>query len=140
MIVAKKATDKTELALSGAPTFSKVRDVLIVDKYFTVGTQGNEIFIAKMVRRKPIKLTLTCTKNGVIVKPPKYVFVSTNSWFDYPDLEERFSRDKKVLGDFVKRLKKLGIWQHIVNKNFFSVNTKNKKLNRDKAAKAMREM
>jgi len=84
---------KASPVLNGRVSFQSVRNILIVDKYFTVNTTGQEIGIARMVRGKPIRLSLTCTKNGIFVKPPKYVFVSTNSWFDYPDLEERFSRD-----------------------------------------------
>lgn len=124
----------------GRITHVALRGTLIADRYFTVSEQGYAIKISKIFNGRPMTLTLHVTNGKVHIDPPCYTFKCSVSYFEYKEREQRFSRDKLMLRKFIERLRQLGIWACVDNKDFFEINGNNKKLNKKKADEEMKSI
>jgi len=80
--------------------------------------------------KKSIEFRLICSKTGVYIKHPNYIFYSTVSHFCSTEQDVRLSLNKTFLISIIKTLKKVGLWKSVVNKDFIQVNLKNFKSNK----------
>jgi hypothetical protein len=140
-VVADKTKKTPVFVPNGKLRLSDVATALVTDRYFTVNAKSsNQIFISRVILGRPRTVTLTIEDSNLIIKAPRYKNVSTTSFFDFTEDEIRLTRNKNTIEIFINRLKKIGIWKHIENKNFFFVNVNNRKLNRDKAFSLMNKI
>jgi len=106
---------------------------LIESGRFIVQKRAEGIYLTRSFSGKAITIVLEKTPEGYWIKPPKYTFHCKNSYFEFCEEEQRWSRDKSILLRLVAMLKEYDIWMHIVNKNFFEVNENNRNLDLEKA-------
>ena len=98
--------------------------------YFIVQAMGKGKYsLTRSMAGKPMVIILeeTGAIGGFWIKPPSYLFKSKTSFFEYCEDEGRWSRNKEVIKQVVKYLKKSACWEIIENKNFFKVNENTKK-------------
>lgn len=108
---------------------------LIVNGKFTVARQGPDLTLVKMVGKRPVTIKLTATSSNTFwVDNPERDDRCTNSFFDFTNTPKRVTRNKDVIRVFVKTLRETGLWEFIDNKDFFVVNTHNKKAKQKIAA------
>jgi hypothetical protein len=102
----------------------KLGAMLAKQNQFLVNQQGSDIQICERVSHNPSTITLTPYGNNGkwYIQPPKYRFVSYNSFWDYVSPEDRMTRNKVTLSKFVEKLKKTGVWEHIENQEFIKIN------------------
>jgi hypothetical protein len=67
------------------------------------------------------------------LKFPTYTFTSAVSHFSPKEEERRFCRNKMVLFQIIKDLKKVELWDKIKNKDFLIVNPNNKNMAKKKS-------
>ena len=104
-----------------------VKNNLQATNYFIVrestSANGNpEFVLTKKVSGRPVTLHLELSKGGLWINPPKYMFTSTVSHFDFIETETRWTRRKDIITNVVAALMKAEVWPFISNKKFFSVN------------------
>jgi len=80
--------------------------------------------------KKSIEFRLICSKTGIYIKHPNYIFQSTVSHFCSSEKDVRLSLNKNFLESIIKNLKKVGLWKDVINKDFLKVNLKNSKSNK----------
>jgi hypothetical protein len=101
---------------------------LIIDRKFSVARKGNNLCLIKIVAKRPVVINLTYTEGGYWIEPPSREYRCTNSWYDYSEPENRFTRSKIVISQVVAQLRKSKVWDFILNKNFFEPNKFNRKV------------
>ena len=103
---------------------------LIIDRKFQVAKQGTDLFLIKMVGKRPVTIFLKNMGNGYFIEPPKHEFRCTYSHFEFTETERRFTRRKDILLRLVDHLQKTKMWDFILNKGFFAPNPSNSKMNK----------
>ena len=93
----------------------------------------------KTIQGKPLTIALEITRDGLWIKPPRYIFHSSVSHFDFTEDEHRVTRLKQTLTRTIEVLKKTGVWKHILNKDFFKVNDLNKNMTKAQTEKVQTE-
>lgn len=61
------------------------------------------------------------------IRHPSYLFHNPNSHYMPKEEDKRLTLNKVFLIHIINGLKKCGVWKHIINQDFFAVNTFNKK-------------
>jgi hypothetical protein len=93
--------------------------------------------LARSISGKVVSIILEETPIGFVINPPSYTFRSKISFFDYCEDEQRWSRNKVIIEQTVRILKKTKLWVMIQNKDFFKVNEHNKKTASKEKAKEL---
>jgi len=109
-------------------SMSKVVKILQEEKFWNVIPSGNEIRLVRQfgfITPKIIEFSLVSTKTGYEIKHPNYLYTNKISHFKAVQKDTRLSLNKIYLSTIINTLKKTGIWPHIVNRNFITVNTAN---------------
>lgn len=99
----------------------KEKAILNAEKYFLVLYTKSVVELYTTWGR-PLVITLEQSTEGFRIRPPKYHFSTTASIYDYKESEHRLSRNRNYLLSIVSKLKKCGIWDMIINKDFFHKN------------------
>jgi hypothetical protein len=101
---------------------------LILSRKFTVARQGRDLTLVKMVGKRPVTIKLKAiSPSSFWVENPERDDRCVNSFFDFTMIPKRVTRNKDVIKLFVKTLKEVDLWKFIENKDFFKINTINKK-------------
>jgi hypothetical protein len=103
---------------------------IIIDRRFSVAKQGQDLQLIKMIGKRPVTIFLRRELTGFVIEPPKYDFRSSNSHFEFTMLEKRCTRRKGILLGLVEHLQKTKMWDFVLNKDFFTPNQNNPKMNK----------
>lgn len=103
---------------------------LIIDRKFQVARQGKDVCLIKMVGKRPVSIYLRDHGDGFWIEPPRHEFRCTYSHFEFTEAEQRCTRRKDLLLRLVDYLQKTTMWDFIINKNFFTPNEHNKKMDK----------
>jgi len=104
---------------------------MITARKFTVAKQGPDIRLIKMLSGRPVTVLLRKNDNGKFwLENPEREDICKNSFFDYCQTAHRVTRRKDLISQLVRQLQETSLWQFVENKNFFEVNTYNRKVNR----------
>jgi len=109
---------------------------MIYNRKFTVGRQGRDITLVRMVGKRPVTINLKRTGKGFWIENPERDDRCVNSFFDYAITPKRATRNKDVLRHLVQQLQETSLWDYIENKDFFKINNHNKKVDK-KVARAL---
>jgi len=113
---------------------------LIVGRKFTVAKQGKDITLVKMLGKRPVTINLKFTGSGYWIENPERDDRCVNSFLDYTMTPKRVTRNKDLIKFLVKHLSETSMWQFIENKEFFQVNSFNKKANKKAVSALMRSI
>ncbi len=91
-------------------------------------------------KRKVIEFSLVCVSEGIYIKHPHYEFRSTVSHYCSTQKDIRLSLNKTFLSSIIKTLRKIGLWEAIVNKDFLQVNRDNSKSNKGVVKRELRRL
>jgi hypothetical protein len=96
--------------------------------------------IKKFGRKKPriIEFKIICEEKDLHFKHPNYTFRNVTSHFSPIIDEKRISLNKTFLKSIIKSLKKVGVWQRIVNKEFIQLNENNPRLDQRSVTEELR--
>lgn len=101
---------------------------------------GNLIFDRSFTARN-IEFSLTPVGKGLYeIKHPCYLYVSTVSHFISVQKDIRQSLSKVYLRSVIRMLQRTGIWPHVINKDFILVNTNNRKSNKGKVRRELKDL
>jgi hypothetical protein len=108
--------------------FTMAVNQLLIGNKFTVTKHGPDLTLVKMVGKRPVTIKLKSTgPESFWVENPERDDRCVNSFFDFVNTPKRVTRNKEIIRIFVKTLKEVGLWNFIENKDFFAINTCNKK-------------
>jgi hypothetical protein len=101
---------------------------LILCRKFTVARQGPDLTLVKVIGKRPVTIKLKSTSpRSFWVENPERDDRCVNSFFDFTMTPKRVTRNKDIIKIFVKTLKEVDLWKFIENKDFFKINSLNKK-------------
>ena len=88
------------------------------------------IEIVRFLDRKEIseKLTYDPATGTFTIEAPDAQYYSTISHYDFRRAERRWTRNKDLLFALIKDLKYCGLWDHVANKNFLTINSHNENI------------
>lgn len=86
------------------------------------------------------KLFYFIDKGTMEIQAPDQRFYSKISHYDYRSAERRWVRNKEYLFSLIKDLKKSGLWEYVLNKDFFIVNSFNKKTDPEALLKILNDI
>ena len=101
--------------------------------WHVISTGPNSVLLMRQFGKnkpKAIQFTLTCSKEGVHIEHPNYEFKSTVSHFCSAQKDIRLSLNKTYLTSVIKMLRRIGLWEAVLNKDFLQVNKDNPKSNK----------
>jgi hypothetical protein len=83
---------------------------LIIDRRFQVAKKGKDLYLIKMVAKRPVTIVLRDYGNGYFIEPPSQSFCCSYSHFEFTEPEQRFTRRKDILLHLVEHLQKTRIF------------------------------
>jgi hypothetical protein len=107
---------------------------------FTCVQRGEDYTFYSKYAKKPFSFGLVKNGSGYSITPPEYRFIGTISHFTFSEDENRQYRNKGVIKKIVKALFESHIWTMIKNKDFFTPNTANSKMDIGKVKQQYKEL
>jgi hypothetical protein len=98
-----------------------------------VSEGSNKVMLVReygKAKPKTIAFTLASSDGKLLLEHPSYEFISMISHFRSVNRDYRLCLNKTYLISIIRTLKRAGIWQHVVNKDFLVVNRDCKKSNK----------
>lgn len=89
---------------------------------------------------KIISFSLVASGKGLYLEHPNYKFISVVSHFKSVQNDIRLSLNKTYLSSIIRTLKRTGVWQSVMNKNFLKVNDNNPKSNKGKVRNELKNL
>lgn len=106
-----------------------------------VREKGGTLIFDRAYAARNIEFTLIPVKKGLYeLQHPRYLYTSTVSHFKSIEDDVRLSLNKVYLRSVIRLLKRIGVWPHIINKNFIEVNDNNRKSNKGKVRRELRDL
>jgi hypothetical protein len=120
------------MAKKDEKTYKSIHELQMLSEFLVVRTSSG-YRISKIINKKAVSLDLDLYGvDRFWIKPPAYIFKAKNSFFEFCEDENRWTRNKVIIENMVKSLKRTLVWELIENKNFFQVNENNKTLRSSK--------
>lgn len=125
---------------------SKIKKLMRKEFRWITREVGNRLVFNRAYTAKNIEFSLLPVldkiRNDVLYKiqHPSYLYISTISHFKSVQSDVRLSLNKVYLRSIIRLLKRVGIWPHIINKNFIQINDNNPKSNKRKVEKELKEL
>lgn len=91
-------------------------------------------------KTKIIEFVLTSVVDGIHIHHPNYEFKSTVSHFRAVEKDIRLSLNKSFLSSIIKSLKKVSLWDAVVNKDFLRINKDNSKSNKKEVSMELKKL
>lgn len=113
---------------------------LIISKSEKVKNEIEVIKIFGKANKKILLFKLVFTKKGIIIIHPNYEFHSTVSHFCSTQRDIRLSLNKAYLKSIIRSLKKIGVWEAVINKDFLQINKNNPKSNKAVINRELRKL
>ena len=103
---------------------------IVASRKFTLARHGKDISLIKIIAKRPVTIFMRAVDEGFWIENPNRDDRCVNSFFEFCETPKRVTRNKDLLANVTMHLKETGMWEFIVNKDFFKINELNKKSNK----------
>ena len=111
--------------------------------WLAIKSGGDSVKVVKQFGKAKIKIiefVLTSVSEGIHIHHPNYEFISKVSHFCAVEKDIRLSLNKTFLSSIIKSLKKVGLWEAVVNKDFLKINKDNSKSNKKNVSHELKKL